>query len=181
MPQVLAGGGTINGTLVENSGSTVSPGNGVAPAVLTVTNGVALNGTVIMDLNRAAGAVTNDEIVVVSNLNLTASGPLIVTNLGPTLAAGDTFKLFSVPVSGFSSVSLPGTNAQGTVAYTWQNNLATAGSITVLSTISLVNTNSTNITFSASGGNLTLSWPQDHTGWRLQVQTNSRNVGLGTN
>ena len=173
LPQVLAGGGTINGTLVENAGSTVAPGNGVAPAVLTVTNGATLNGAVIMDLNRSAGAVTNDEIAVVSNLTLTVSGPLTVTNLGPKLVVGDTFKLFSVPVSGFSSVSLPGTNASQLVAYTWQNNLASAGSITVASVINLVNTNSTNITVSVSAGNLTLSWPQDHTGWRLQVQTNN--------
>ncbi len=26
-----------------------------------------------------------------------------------------------------------------------------------------------------------LSWPEDHTGWELQVQTNLLNVGLGTN
>ena len=31
----------------------------------------------------------------------------------------------------------------------------------------------TNITVLVSGGSLQLSWPQDHTGWRLQVQTNS--------
>ena len=31
----------------------------------------------------------------------------------------------------------------------------------------------TNITVVASGGSLELSWPQDHTGWRLQVQTNA--------
>jgi autotransporter-associated beta strand protein len=37
--------------------------------------------------------------------------------------------------------------------------------------------NPTNITFSFSSGTLTLSWPADHTGWRLQAQTNS----LGTN
>ncbi len=181
LPQTLAGGGTILGTLVENSGSTVNPGNGVAPAVLTVTNGVTLNGAVIMDLNPSAGAVTNDEIVLQSNLNLTASGTLTVTNLGPNLSAGDTFKLFSVPVSGFSAVNLPTANASGTVAYTWQNNLATAGSITVATAISQVNTSSTNITVSVSGGNLTLTWPSDHTGWRLQVQTNTLAAGLGTN
>ena len=31
------------------------------------------------------------------------------------------------------------------------------------------------------GTQLQLSWPQDHTGWLLQVQTNSLNNGLGTN
>lgn len=33
----------------------------------------------------------------------------------------------------------------------------------------------------ASGINLTLSWPADNTGWRLQVQTNALTSGLGTN
>ena len=28
---------------------------------------------------------------------------------------------------------------------------------------------------------LTLSWPADHTGWRLQAQTNNPTTGLGTN
>lgn len=45
----------------------------------------------------------------------------------------------------------------------------------------IVNTNPTNIVFSASSGNLTLSWPADHTGWQLQAQTNSLAVGLNTN
>ena len=26
-----------------------------------------------------------------------------------------------------------------------------------------------------------LSWPADHTGWRLQAQTNGLGIGLGTN
>jgi hypothetical protein len=36
--------------------------------------------------------------------------------------------------------------------------------------------------YSTSGsGSLTLSWPTDHTGWRLEAQTNSLAAGLGTN
>ncbi len=45
----------------------------------------------------------------------------------------------------------------------------------------VVATNPTNITVQVAGNNLTLSWPGDHTGWRLQVQTNSLVQGLGTN
>lgn len=41
--------------------------------------------------------------------------------------------------------------------------------------------NPTNITSVLSGNVLTLSWPAEHLGWRLQVQTNSLLVGLGTN
>jgi hypothetical protein len=47
--------------------------------------------------------------------------------------------------------------------------------------IVLVNTSPTNIVFAASGGNLTLNWPSDHTGWQLQVQTNDLSVGISTN
>ncbi|MGH8022041.1 MAG: beta strand repeat-containing protein, partial [Limisphaerales bacterium] len=47
--------------------------------------------------------------------------------------------------------------------------------------VTLFNPNPTNIVFSASGGNLTLSWPADHTGWQLQAQTNNLSVGLSTN
>jgi hypothetical protein len=32
-----------------------------------------------------------------------------------------------------------------------------------------------------SGGNLTLSWPEDHAGWRLQTQTNAAVTGLSRN
>jgi len=41
-----------------------------------------------------------------------------------------------------------------------------------------VNTAPTNITAVVSGNTLTLSWPADHTGWRLQAQTNSLNHGF---
>jgi polygalacturonase len=39
----------------------------------------------------------------------------------------------------------------------------------------------TNITLQASSGQLQLLWPQDHLGWRLQIQTNDLSKGLGTN
>jgi hypothetical protein len=41
--------------------------------------------------------------------------------------------------------------------------------------------NPTNITSSVSGGTLNLSWPADHLGWLLQVQTNTAGAGLNTN
>jgi hypothetical protein len=32
-----------------------------------------------------------------------------------------------------------------------------------------------------SGGALQINWPLDHTGWMLQIQTNSLATGLSTN
>jgi VCBS repeat-containing protein len=37
------------------------------------------------------------------------------------------------------------------------------------------------IVATASGNTLALSWPADHLGWHLQVQTNALGTGLGTN
>ena len=45
----------------------------------------------------------------------------------------------------------------------------------------MANSVRTNITIIPSGSSVNLSWPQDHTGWRLQAQTNSVSVGLQTN
>jgi hypothetical protein len=41
--------------------------------------------------------------------------------------------------------------------------------------------NPTNIMTSMSGNQIQFSWPAEHIGWRLQIQTNSLNIGLGTN
>jgi hypothetical protein len=48
----------------------------------------------------------------------------------------------------------------------------------VVPSVSLV---PTSIAMAASGNTLALSWPTDHLGWRLQVQTNTLGSGLGTN
>jgi hypothetical protein len=39
----------------------------------------------------------------------------------------------------------------------------------------------TNILYTYGNGSLTLSWPADHTGWRLQVNTNPILTGFDTN
>ena len=44
-----------------------------------------------------------------------------------------------------------------------------------------VNTSPTEITFSVAHNQLTLSWPSDHIGWQLQVQTNKLSVGINAN
>jgi len=44
-----------------------------------------------------------------------------------------------------------------------------------------VSASSTNLTCQFTTNTLKLSWPSDHIGWRLQVQTNSAVQGLGTN
>jgi polygalacturonase len=46
---------------------------------------------------------------------------------------------------------------------------------------STVSRTPTNLLVQVSGDELLLSWPSDHLGWQLQIQTNSFGSGLGTN
>ena len=48
-------------------------------------------------------------------------------------------------------------------------------------TVTSVGVLGTNITLNTTGNSLMLSWPADHVGWRLQVQTNTLAQGLGSN
>jgi len=45
----------------------------------------------------------------------------------------------------------------------------------------LPSSQTTNLLMLVAGGQMQLSWPQDHLGWRLQIQTNTLAGGLGTN
>lgn len=176
--QVLMGSGTINGSVTNQPGSTIDPGGTNAIGTLTITNNVTLNGSLVMELNITNGLQTNDELV--AGGTIAGGGVLSVTNIGPTLAVGDTFQLFSSAVTGFSSTQLASTDANG-ATYTWSNMVAVNGTIKVLTVVPGINSNPTNIVYGITNGNLTLSWPVDHKGWTLQAQTNALTTGLNNN
>ena len=59
-------------------------------------------------------------------------------------------------------------------------NALTAAQISSLyALVNPVNTSPTQIAFSLSQGQLTLSWPADHTGWTLQSQSDGLSAGIG--
>lgn len=182
MPQVLQGNGTINGGVSIGADATLVPGGTNVIGTLTLTSNLDLTGggagggVTLMELDRTNSPATNDMLVAPS---VTGGGTLVVTNIGPALINGSTFTLFSVPVSGFTSTVLPATDPTGTMNYNWANNLSLNGSITLTS--GGTSPNPTNITASLSANVLSLSWPADHLGWYLQVQTNSLSHGLGAN
>jgi autotransporter-associated beta strand protein len=176
--QTLTGGGLVNGNVTSLAGAIINPGGGVAVNTLNVSENVNLGGELLMDLNDTNTPVNCDQLTVSGTP--TYGGVLSVTNIGPTLQVGDTFQLFSAAAGGFASINLPTTDASG-YRYSWNNNIAANGSISVAVVISPVNTNPTNITATVTNDVLTLSWPADHTGWRLLVQTNSLTTGLSSN
>jgi hypothetical protein len=89
--QTLQGNGTINGNLLVGSGATVSPGGANAIGTLTVTNAITLAGNTVIELNKTSS--TRDQLTCAAAI--TYGGTLTVNNLGGTLAAGDSFKVFN--------------------------------------------------------------------------------------
>ena len=173
----LAGTGTILGPVTVASGATLAVGSSPTTiGTLTISaNPLTLSpgSTTSMKINKTGG--TKDLITGMSQI--TYGGTLVVSNQAGTLTATDSFKLYNASTynGAFSAIS-PTTPGAGLVWNTSQLNVN--GTLLISSG---VNTNSTNITYTASGGNLNLSWPSDHLGWRLLGQTNPPGVGLTTN
>ncbi len=164
----LGGNGTINGPTVIQSTGRLAPGASIG--ALTIRNSLTLSGITLMELN--ATTRTND--VVRGLTTVTYGGLLTLSNLAGTITATNAFKLFSANsyrgVFGTITPALPGPNLA------WNTNtLATDG------TLRIVSTSPVTISNTRAGNLVTFSWPEDHIGWRLQVQTNASNIGLSTN
>ena len=169
------GTGVINGPTTVQTGGTLAPGNNAIGA-LTFSNSLSLAGQTVLELSKSGSSLTNDLLTVKGFM--TRGGSLTVTNVGATpLAVGDRFTLFNATnaTGSFSSTALPPL-APGLA---WTNRLAVNGSIQVIQSVNLA---ATNLTALVTGGtNLSLSWPADHTGWRLLTQTNHLGSGVSAN
>jgi autotransporter-associated beta strand protein len=164
----LGGTGTIAGAVTIFAGGTISPGTSLGR--LTISNSLALSGATVMELNAAAR--TND--VIRGLTSVAYGGTLTLSNLAGTINASHTFKLFSA--NSYSGAFAPITPATPGPNLAWNTStLATDGTLRVVSTSPVTMSNN------RSGNLLSFSWPVDHTGWRLQAQTNANSVGLGTN
>ncbi len=147
-------GGTLGGTGVISGAVTVASGGTLALGLntLTISNNLSVGG-VTVSLNKSL-TPSNGMAVVTGTLTKAASGSVVVTNLGPALVAGDTFQLFSQPLSGGGTMAITG----GGPYVTWNNNLAVNGTISVASVtlpspqINQVQFSNGNIVFSGTNG-----------------------------
>lgn len=180
-PAAVNSGGTLVGSglvsnLTVNVGGKFVPGDFGSVGTFTVSNLMTLSGAMYVSINKSLSQ-PNSKVVVINtgatNLVANSGSSVVISNLGPNLVTGDTFQLFNQGVTNGDLVTITGPTG---VQFT--NNLAVDGSISVLSAGV---TNPTNITSQVVGNQLIVSWPADHTGWHLQVQTNSLAVGLGSN
>lgn len=167
-PVTVAGGtfggtGSVTANVAVNSGGTLSPGASIG--TLTINGNLSLSGNAVVELNKSLSPAQSNDFVDVSGA-LSYGGTLTVNNLGPALAAGDSFRLF--PSGGVGSVTVVGSAGSG-LAYSFNDGL--------LSVVSGGPTGPGVITNSISGNTLTLTWPSGQ-GWTLEAQTNNLSTGL---
>ncbi len=161
----LSGGGattaaTITGTAPTANGSGGLTINGQSGGL------VALNGTSTYTGNTVVNAGTLDLV----NPVLPSATTLMVNN-------GSLLELDYATTNTITGLVIGGVS-QAKGVYNSANSptlISGPGSLLVGVTIA---SNPTNLTFSLSGTNLTVSWPSDHLGWILQEQTNALNSGL---
>jgi autotransporter-associated beta strand protein len=167
----LGGNGRVLSPVSIAAGGTLAPGV-ESIGRMTISNTLSLASNSLCVLNLSKAAFTNDAITGVTDLNY--GGVLRVTNLTGTLTLGDGFKLFGASnYSGaFTSLQLPPLGE----GLTWSNRLALDGTLAVtLAMPPMLSWQST------SSNALAFSWPDYYAGFRLQMQTNSASLGLGTN
>lgn len=167
----FGGAGTVGASTTIKAGGNLQPGN-LGIGTMTINNNLTNAGAILLEISKNGVTLTSDQINV--NSNFVHTGTLTATNVGPTaLVAGDSFRLFGTNYAAIASapITLPAL-ASG---LGWTNRLFLDGTIAVIATVS---TTPFPIGSVVNGGNLELTWPADHTGWRLQVQTNSLSVGL---
>lgn len=124
-PGKLGGTGTIGGNVTVNAGAILTAG--ASMGTLTISGNLILSGDVAVEINKSLSP-SNDLVVVSGAINNTGSGTINVSNLGPALAPGDKFKLFSQPVLNGAALTVTGGSSS------WMNELAVDGSIEVAST-----------------------------------------------
>jgi autotransporter-associated beta strand protein len=170
----LGGNGTIGGAVTVAAGGTLAPGNGLG--TLTINNTLALSPGSYTSVTIDKTTAANSQVAGLTGL--TYGGTLVVTNLAGALTTSDSFKLFSsTAYAGTFAAITPGVPGPGLVWNT--NTLATDGTLRIVAGL---NNNPTKLSTSlVAGNNLQISWPYDHLGWTLQVQTNALNVGIRTN
>jgi hypothetical protein len=172
----LAAGTTLDVSARNDTAIALNPGQTLKGNGPFNVNGILTNrGTIELKLNKSGVTLTNDSIHGLTSIDYGGTLKLTIT-ASPALTTSDAFPLFFAGAySGAFDYFMPAAPGAG---LRWDTStLATDGTLR----IGTVNTTPTNITSSFAGNTVTLSWPLDHTGWRLQAQTNPPSAGLTTN
>jgi autotransporter-associated beta strand protein len=161
-----------DGTFTLNPGQTLK-GDGA----FNVLGNLVSAGTIELKLNKSGVTLASDSVSVSGSL--TYGGTLKVDlTASPAVTTSDSFALFSAS-GGLSGAFIEVIPAPG-FGLAWDTSTLSADGTLRVKTSSVPSTG-TNITAGVTGNQLSLSWPANYIGWRLQAQTNGPGAGLSTN
>lgn len=167
------------GSFIVKDGNTmevINSGNGQSAMMgcLTLGNALGLTRLVFTNVSSTTLPIINVSniltVTATNTIQISGTNGLAVSHLYPLIKYG------SLAGAGFSAVGL---SAPATTAAALVDN--PSNSWIALKVINpAVNTNPANMMVTAAGGEVKLSWPLDHTGWTLEMQTNLPGSGLGS-
>lgn len=184
-----AGNGFSNGiyTLITYTGalSGALPTLGVTPGSFNYIYSFNTNTPGQVDLVATLPAPTN-LVAVASNLLINLAWNPVAGAASYNLKRGTSNGgPYPTVLSGLAATNYADANLTNAVKYYYVVSAVGAGGESSNSlqaaAAPLPSNQPTNLLAEASGGQLQLSWPQDHQGWRLEIQTNALGMGLGSN
>jgi autotransporter-associated beta strand protein len=166
----LGGQGTINGPVTVSSGALEPGASSNLNEALTIKNHLVLGSTARFQIGKSGSTPVCDRVISVTNV--TYGGTLVVTNVtGATWVGGETFNLFSA--SGTKSGNFTNVVLQPAVAGVVPSFNPANGTLS----LAVITPPTLNVS-QLGGGTLQLSWSGS---FKLQSQTNTLSVGLGSN
>jgi hypothetical protein len=174
----LAMNSLVNGLALYNAQASLKNTNvfdhgplTLAASTLTVSNHLNLPASSQLNFTLGTNAAT---LVVRSNLVLNST---INIAAGPGFTNG-VYTLFTYGNGLSWGPPTLGTIPSGNYAYAFDTNTPGQVNLSVQPAVSLA---PVSLTLQSTANQLNLSWPDDHIGWHLLIQTNSIGSGLGTN
>jgi polygalacturonase len=187
---ITAGPGFTNGTytLMTYGGSL----GGSLPVLATLPPGynyaldTSIAGEVNLIVTLPAPPAPANLVATPTNLQINLSWNPVAGATGYNLKQGtQSGGPYPNVVSGLTATNYTDSNVTNGVEYFYIVTATEAGGESTnsieASAVPLPSNQPTNIVALITDGQLQLSWPQDHLGWRLQIQTNDLSTGLGTN
>ena len=183
------GGGFTNGTYTVMSYTGTLSGS--APTIGSVPSGfnyafdTGTAGLVKLIVTLPAPPAPTNLLAAATNLLINLKWNSVSTATSYNLKRGTVSGTYPTVFSSVSATNYADANVTNAVNYFYVVTAIAAGGESTnslpASATPLPSKQPTNVTWQVVGNQLQLSWPQDHLGWRLLIQTNDLTKGLSTN